>query len=158
MTNPKHTDTSRSGELVGDDFAPIWDESLLLAEHEAVQASVGIGGWLSAALDDPKVCDAMKTDINSWFSAGFLYLDEVRKLMQTEREALEAENERLRSAMVVMDNTVRELTEALREMFEAVCGETGFAQAVRAESGIAYPWPALDLAEAMARAALGEKQ
>ena len=73
-----------------------------------------------------------------------------------ENAALKAENERLRSAMVVMDNTVRELTEALREMFEAVCGETGFAQAVRAESGIAYPWPALDLAEAMARAALKE--
>ena len=96
MTNPKHTDTSRSGDLVGDDFAPIWDESILLAEHEAVQASVDVGGWLSAALDDPNVCDAMKTDINRWFSAGFLYLDEVRKLMQTERESLEAENERLR--------------------------------------------------------------
>ncbi len=64
------------------------------------------------------------------------------------------EIERLRNAMVVMDNTVQELTEALHEMFEAVCGETGFAQAVRAESGIPYPWPALDLAEAMARAAL----
>lgn len=99
MTNPKHTDTSRSGDLVGDDFAPIWDESILRAEHEAVQASVDVGGWLSAALDDPNVCDAMKADINRWFSAGFLYLDEVRKLMQTEREALEAENERLREAL-----------------------------------------------------------
>lgn len=50
------------------------------------------------------------------------------------------------------------LVEALREMFEAVCGETGFAQAVRAESGLAYPWPALDLAEAKARAALAAMQ
>ena len=90
-SNPNHTDTSRSGDLVDDDFAPIWDESILLAEHEAVQASVAVGGWLSAALDDPNVCDAMKADINRWFSAGFLYLDEVRKLMQTDRiEALEA--------------------------------------------------------------------
>lgn len=48
------------------------------------------------------------------------------------------------------------LREALREVFEAVCGETGFAQAVRADSGFAYPWPALDLAEAKARAALQE--
>lgn len=85
------------------DFAPIWDESILLAEHEAVQASVAVGGWLSAALDDPNVCDAMKADINRWFSAGFLYLDEVRKLMQTEREALEAENERLRGALALKD-------------------------------------------------------
>ena len=59
-------------------------------------------------------------------------------------EALNAENKRLR--------------EALREMFEVVCGETGFAQAVRADSGFAYPWPALDLAEAKARAALGDTQ
>lgn len=87
------------------DFAPIWDESILLAEHEAVQASVAVGGWLSAALDDPNVCDAMKADINRWFSAGFLYLDEVRKLMQTEREALEAENERLRGALgLIIEN------------------------------------------------------
>lgn len=58
-------------------------------------------------------------------------------------KVLEAENERLR--------------EALREMFEVVCGKTGFAQAVRADSGFAYPWPALDLAEAKARAALGKE-
>jgi hypothetical protein len=38
--------------------------------HRAVMASVKLGAWLSAALDDPKVCDAMKADINEWFSAG----------------------------------------------------------------------------------------
>ena len=38
--------------------------------HRAVLASVQLGGWLSAALDDPKVCDAMKADIREWFSAG----------------------------------------------------------------------------------------
>lgn len=85
------------------------------------------------------------------------WLDGSHRSTKAHRERireLEAENERLRNAMVVMDNTVRELTEALREMFEAVCGETGFAQAVRADSGIPYPWPALDRAEAMTRAAL----
>lgn len=39
-------------------------------------------------------------------------------------------------------------------MVQAVCGETGFANAVRNISGTAYPWPALDAAEAQARAAL----
>lgn len=73
-----------------DDFAPIWEESILLAEHEAVQASVDVGGWLSAALDDPNVCDQMKADINRWFSSGFLYLDSVRQLMQADREAVRA--------------------------------------------------------------------
>lgn len=33
-------------------------------------ASVKLGAWMSAALDDPNVCDAMKADINEWFSAG----------------------------------------------------------------------------------------
>lgn len=74
-----------------DDFAPIWEESILLEEHEAVQASVDVGGWLSAALDDPNVCDQMKADINRWFSSGFLYLDSVRQLMQADREAVRAE-------------------------------------------------------------------
>lgn len=30
----------------------------------------GIGRWLSAALDDPNVCDDMKADIQKWFAAG----------------------------------------------------------------------------------------
>lgn len=44
--------------------------------------------------------------------------------------------------------------EALSDLLQAVCGETGFAAAVRRESGKAYPWPALDLAEAKALRAL----
>lgn len=86
-----------------DDFAPIWDESILLAEHKAVYASVKIGGWLSAALDDPNVCEAMKADINHWFDAGFLYLNDVRKVMQADRAAycaaLREEVERLRKEL-----------------------------------------------------------
>lgn len=29
-----------------------------------------LGAWMSAALDDPKVCDAMKADIQAWFASG----------------------------------------------------------------------------------------
>lgn len=29
-----------------------------------------VGRWLAAALDDPKICQEMKDDINSWFAAG----------------------------------------------------------------------------------------
>jgi len=46
--------------------------------------------------------------------------------------------------------------EALRNLHGAVCGETGFAAAVRAESGKAYPWPWLDQSDADARAILAE--
>ena len=46
------------------------------------------------------------------------------------------------------------LEAALRKLHHAVCGETGFAACVRLDSGKAYPWPALDEADAAARAAL----
>jgi hypothetical protein len=39
------------------------------ARHEASEA---VGAWLSAALDDPAVCEAMKADIRRWFDAGQL--------------------------------------------------------------------------------------
>lgn len=38
--------------------------------HRSIMASVQLGKWMSAALDDPNVCDAMKADIKEWFSAG----------------------------------------------------------------------------------------
>jgi hypothetical protein len=47
------------------------------------------------------------------------------------------------------------LSEAVKviEMFmHSVCHETGFANAVRHDSGHAYPWPALDQTEAAAKA------
>ena len=50
------------------------------------------------------------------------------------------------------------LREALEDLLHAVCGEKGFAQAVRRDSGRIYPWPALDLAEAKARKALGRSK
>lgn len=49
-----------------------------------------------------------------------------------------------------------DLYAALDALRHAVCGETGFAACVRAHSGTAYPWPALDEAEAMAKAALAK--
>ncbi|MGE8142305.1 hypothetical protein ACQKOE_10045 [Novosphingobium sp. NPDC080210] len=38
------------------------------------------------------------------------------------------------------------LAGALEQMHRAVCHETGFAEAVRADSGVAYPWEPLDVA------------
>jgi len=47
-----------------------------LSPAPAVPADAGLddaadrlGAWLSAALDDPNVCDAMKADIQAWFAA-----------------------------------------------------------------------------------------
>lgn len=50
------------------------------------------------------------------------------------------------------------LREALVDLLHAVCGEKGFAQAVRRDSGRIYPWPALELAEAKALAALEQSK
>lgn len=73
MTNPNHTDTSRSCDLVGRlrSVDVSWSET---------------GEWCAEAAD--------------------------------RIEALVAEVEGLREAMVVMDNTVRELTEALTQIAE----------------------------------------
>ncbi len=32
-----------------------------------IKQDEAIGGWLSAAMEDPKVCQSMKNDINNWF-------------------------------------------------------------------------------------------
>jgi hypothetical protein len=53
---------------------------------------------------------------------------------------------------------IKRLEVALQAMLHAVCSPTGFAAAVRADSGKAYPWITLEHAEQMARAALGEKK
>lgn len=46
------------------------------------------------------------------------------------------------------------LEDALKNLLHAVCGETGFANAVRQVSGLPWPWPSLDIAEAKAIRAL----
>lgn len=51
------------------------------------------------------------------------------------------------------DPTAR-LVEAARAMRSAICGPDGFAECVRRDSGRAYPWPALEIAESLMDAAL----
>jgi len=36
-------------------------------KRKITQADTTIGMWLSAALEDPSVCEEMKTDIEAWF-------------------------------------------------------------------------------------------
>lgn len=43
------------------------------------------------------------------------------------------------------------LEAALKAMLQSVCGPVGFAEAVRHNSGRAYPWPSLDAAELQSR-------
>ena len=54
------------------------------------------------------------------------------------------------------DALLREAMEALGKLHHAVCCETGFVHCVRLDSGLAYPWPALDDADEIARATLAK--
>jgi N-acetyl-anhydromuramyl-L-alanine amidase AmpD len=56
-----------------------------------------------------------------------------------------------------LQSRIEALEAALRGMVQAVCGETGFAAAVRNDTGLPFPWPALDIAEERAKQALESK-
>jgi hypothetical protein len=38
-------------------------------KRECIDEDAALGAWLSAALDDPKVCKEMKNDIENWFDS-----------------------------------------------------------------------------------------
>ena len=61
-----------------------------------------------------------------------------------------------KAAMADRDAKLAKVVQALRKLHHAVCGETGFAACVRLDSGLAYPWPALDEADEITRAVLAE--
>jgi hypothetical protein len=73
-------------------------------------------------------------------------------------DVLEEKRENINSLRARLSEAVKVI-----EMFmHSVCHETGFANAVRHDSGHAYPWPALDQTEAAAKAFIttlgGEKE
>jgi len=65
-------------------------------------------------------------------------------------------NEDFEGIIEALEAKLVKAVEALRKLHHAVCGETGFAACVRLDSGLAYPWPALDEADEMTRALLAE--
>lgn len=74
------------------------DDFVLKLEHESLMASARLGRWMSAALDDPKVCDEMKDDIRRWFSSGHMYWNDVLlRMKQTSDERQEKIIEWLRN-------------------------------------------------------------
>lgn len=73
------------------------------------------------------------------------YLEDARELLSRSGVA---------DAIAALRGQAEAVREALADMMEAVCGDDGFAECVRRDTGRAYPWPALDLAEGKARAAI----
>lgn len=70
----KHSYDQQDAELARNDRAirelKAIPEAPMTDTLDKTRASEALGGWMSAALDDPAVCDAMKTDIQAWFDAG----------------------------------------------------------------------------------------
>ncbi len=60
--------------------------------------------------------------------------------------------------LLVAEAALKVAVYVIEQLHGAVCGETGFASAVRTVSGIAYPWPSLDAADEDARAFLAKHQ
>jgi hypothetical protein len=52
----------------------------LAAMEQAREASHGLGAWMSAALDDLQVCDAMKADINAWFASLATLTEQIERM------------------------------------------------------------------------------
>jgi hypothetical protein len=73
------------------------------------------------------------------------------------RKAAIAEIRSLRAQLAQVTAEREAMRVALGDLLHAVCGETGFAKCVRRDSGTAYPWPALDIAEEKAIRALASK-
>ena len=71
-------------------------------------------------------------------------------------EAARADAKEAEAYAEELEAKLAEAVEALRKLHHAVCGETGFAACVRLDSGLAYPWPALDEADEMTRTTLAE--
>jgi hypothetical protein len=58
-------------------------------KEEQVAAALALGSWMSAALDDPKVCEEMKRDINRWFEAAMPVPDRSNAVASRDREDAE---------------------------------------------------------------------
>ena len=87
------------------------------------------------------------------------YAEELEKERDRWREIANneaVEGEANRNAGLALETKLAKAVEALRKLHHAVCGETGFAACVRLDSGLAYPWPALDEADEMTRTTLAE--
>lgn len=106
--------------------------------------------------------EALRHDLERQMAIANEHVNEVDTLLrEIETLRVEALAERLRGYYEGCANPIVRydaLRDALADLLHAVCGEKGFAEAVRRDSGRIYPWPALDLAEAKARKALEQSK
>lgn len=51
-------------------------------KREMIKEDEAIGSWLSAAMEDPKVCTAMKDDIDKWFDTFVFHREEIETMIK----------------------------------------------------------------------------
>lgn len=124
----------------------------LLTRAEAAEArSYALAVAIMGGEDAPGYADSIDTDTLT---------DQLRK----EREGKEAwvdtcvgvAKEEARAERDALAAKLALAVEALEKLHHAVCGETGFSECVRRDSGKVYPWPALDIADSLAQTALAK--
>ena len=143
------------------------------ADNFKVDREVGVRGMLYCAADCIEQLEREKAVVSDlWEQQKQIALDYLADCNKAADhiEAQAAEIERLRvetkaqfdrgyydgcTRSVVQSDALRE---ALEDLLHAVCGKTGFAEAVRQDSGRIYPWPALELAEEKALSALEQSK
>ena len=110
---------------------------------------------------------AVEVADDCWGEAEFCNIAASAAVIEADREAVRAEQaaeiellkSHLEDAKEIIQKQIKQAAElakfkalaetmagALEQMHRAVCHETGFAEAVRADSGLAYPWEPLDVA------------
>jgi hypothetical protein len=80
------------------------------------------------------------------------YTRRILALIETPTPSAPSPEAVARAALEVPE--VAAAVDALQRLHHAVCGETGFAECVRRDSGKVYPWPALSEADLKSRRAL----
>ena len=117
---------------------------------QSIRGGEGVDRWT-----EPSVIGDDRDTYEAWG------IDGIFDTPKEAQGAIEAEiSSEILSALTIQpadpmsDPRVVALVEAATKLRRSVCGPTGFADAVRHNSGQAYPWPSLDAAELALIAAL----
>ena len=158
LADAKATEWARAAYTTDD--GRLQNAARVYAAHEiiaAIRALPAVEVGVKPGEIERAVWSAMMwaADNNPGFNGVPEYTDRGNSFAEDEARRAAA---RIRSALTIAPapdaGKVQALVDAVQSLLQSVCGPTGFAEAVRHNSGKAYPWHSLDAAEAKARAAL----
>ncbi len=147
----------RIAEQARPDFSPAAVRDATLEEAARIAETLGVPPQLNVWGGGPdwfkhgqNIAARIRAQKNS--SAGHTVLGQASAEEAPKVSA--ASNFSLMSKLSATEAERAALANALEALLHAVCGDTGFAECVRRDTGKAYPWPALKAAEKQALDAL----